>query len=122
MLTADLLRVRDNGKTVSPRFLKLDGKAARVRRGRGADSCIRTQCGWVYCVCVYECSARSVQAPGMARVLKTSCLSSSSRMPVDAVPLGSEDIELVRSAAPGTRCAMDESCGGWERRNRKVGV
>ena len=37
--------------------------------------------------------AQCVCKPGMARVLKTSCLSSSSRMPVDTVPLGSEDIE-----------------------------
>ena len=37
--------------------------------------------------------AMAVCKPGMARVLKTSCLSSSSRMPVDTVPLGSEDIE-----------------------------
>ena len=71
---------------------QLDGKAARVRRGRGADSCLHTHAD-VCIVCACTSAPCAVCKPGMARVLRTSSLLPSSRMPIDRVPLGSDNIE-----------------------------
>ena len=71
---------------------QLDGKAARVRRGRGADSCLRTHVDMCV-VCAFASAPRAVCKSGMTTVLKTSSLLLSSRIPIDRVPLGSENIE-----------------------------
>ena len=71
---------------------QLDGEVARVRRGRVADSCLRTHAD-VCVVCAFASAPRAVCKSGMTTVLKTSSLLLSSRIPIDRVPLGSENIE-----------------------------
>ena len=71
---------------------QLDGEVARVRRGRVADSCLRTHVDMCV-VCAFASVPHAVCKLGMTTVLKTSSLLLSSRIPIDRVPLGSENIE-----------------------------